>query len=357
MSANPFYALTKITDSQYFVGRKAELDFIATKAIAVQPIAVNVVGEKRIGKSSLLYHFFQFYEQQVAKQGANPKNYIAIYLSLKQAQAQSKTGFYRAIAEKFLHRPSVQNDPDLADPLQQPNLAQREFRLALEAWQRKQILPIVCLDEFEEFLEQPDEFNDGFFDNLRSLGEDNLMMFVVASKRSIIDYRKNQNQLSEFGNIFQALMLTEFDEIEIDDLIRLPQTNDSTKSVALDSHRRKLARKWGGKHPFLLQLAASCLWEAKTQMRSEEWARKEFESKAKMVKPTLKPSHFLDLLRWLVWTMPKHLGSLAIWTGNHTEDIWKWFSGTITIIVVILFIIGLLNFKEFKELLESLLGG
>ena len=59
----PFYAGSMITDPQFFVGRREELDFITSRLMAAQPTSINVVGERRIGKSSLLYHFFQTYEQ------------------------------------------------------------------------------------------------------------------------------------------------------------------------------------------------------------------------------------------------------------------------------------------------------
>jgi hypothetical protein len=68
----------------------------------VQPTSVNVVGDKRIGKSSLLYHFSQTWEQRVPE----PSRYVVIYLSLQDADCHSEIGFYQAVAEALLSRVS-----------------------------------------------------------------------------------------------------------------------------------------------------------------------------------------------------------------------------------------------------------
>ncbi len=59
------------------------------------------MGEPRIGKSSLLYHFFLTYEQRLQAREGWPERYAVVYLSLKQAQCQTRAGFYRAAAKKL----------------------------------------------------------------------------------------------------------------------------------------------------------------------------------------------------------------------------------------------------------------
>lgn len=63
-----------LEDPRLFVGRNNELHAIASRMSGVQPTSINVVGEKRIGKSSLLYHFFQTWEQRVQ----DPNRYVVI---------------------------------------------------------------------------------------------------------------------------------------------------------------------------------------------------------------------------------------------------------------------------------------
>jgi hypothetical protein len=90
LPSNPFVAAGMIEDPKLFVGRKDELRAIASRMSGVQPTSINLVGEKRIGKSSLLYHFFQTWEQRVS----DPNRYVVIYLSLQNVQCHREENFY-----------------------------------------------------------------------------------------------------------------------------------------------------------------------------------------------------------------------------------------------------------------------
>ncbi|BAY48446.1 hypothetical protein SAMD00079811_60700 [Scytonema sp. HK-05] len=106
LPSNPFVAAGMIEDSKLFVGRKHELRAIASRMSGVQPTSINLVGEKRIGKSSLLYHFFLTWEQRVS----DPNRYVVIYLSLQNVQCHREENFYQAIARQLLHFPRVANN-------------------------------------------------------------------------------------------------------------------------------------------------------------------------------------------------------------------------------------------------------
>jgi AAA+ ATPase superfamily predicted ATPase len=61
---NPFFYGGRIADPQFFVGREAELRKIFSaidKTHTGQAQPVSVVGPRRIGKASLLYHLTQVY--------------------------------------------------------------------------------------------------------------------------------------------------------------------------------------------------------------------------------------------------------------------------------------------------------
>ncbi|WP_232288166.1 hypothetical protein [Nodularia spumigena] len=78
----------------------------------VQPISINIVGDKRIGKSSLLYHYFLTWEQRVP----NPSRYVVIYLSLQSAVCQGEVNFYLAVARELLKFSTVATNSALSDP-------------------------------------------------------------------------------------------------------------------------------------------------------------------------------------------------------------------------------------------------
>ena len=47
------------------------------------------------------------------------------------------------------------------------------------------MLPVLCLDDFESLLKCTEEFDNGFYDNLRSLVNDNALKLVVASRKEL----------------------------------------------------------------------------------------------------------------------------------------------------------------------------
>ncbi len=201
-----------ITDSRYFVGREEVLRSLTEKLVGAQPISVNVVGERRIGKSSLLYHFFLTYEQRVQARQADPNRvYALIYLSLKQAQCQEQAGFYQAVAQKLLHWAQAKQKPELMAAWGVvDDLDRCQFSAALDAWHERGVLPAVCLDEFEEFLEQPEQFDDHFFDHLRALLDRQVLMVVVASQRALDAYLRQHSQLSKLPNGMHVEPLASF---------------------------------------------------------------------------------------------------------------------------------------------------
>ncbi|WP_199329047.1 hypothetical protein [Coleofasciculus sp. FACHB-1120] len=122
----PFVAGSKIEESWRFVGRKDELHTIASRMSGVQLTSVNVVDDKRIGKSSLLSHFSHTWEQRVL----NPNRYVVIYLSLQDADCHTEEGFYQAVAEALV-KPVSGWKLGLRNPLKAKPLHRQAFSDAI----------------------------------------------------------------------------------------------------------------------------------------------------------------------------------------------------------------------------------
>lgn len=348
----PFLAGPKIENPQYFVGRTEALDSITSRAIGSQPTSINVVGKRRIGKSSLLYHFCQTYEQRVQRYGREPSEFVAIYLSLQDNQCRQEASFYHAVAQKLLDRPSVQGNPDLTAPLKGGSLDRLSFAEAMDEWKVQKVLPILCLDKIEELFERANEFNNDFYDSLRSLMDRNALMLVVTSAERLDNYSRKHRLTSDFFNLGHVLPLKELTEMEAIDLVRLPNPN----APALSPEKQKLALEWGGRHPYLLQLAGSFLWEARRQDRDVSWAKQQFDREAQrgLVRRWWRP------LRLLFWDLPLKLGSLANSIRRNWGSIKIWISGIVILICVALFLLGMpngmANLQQLKVLLEKALG-
>lgn len=176
-----------------------------------------------------------------------------VELELKlRSLCQGVDKFYQAIADKLLARQFVQNNLNLADPLRVKPLDGGAFNRAMEAWKLAGVLPVICLDDFETLLKNIDSFNDGFYDNLRSLINKSLLMLVIASRSKIEDYRRKYKLTSSFFNITQQLELKVFSDQEASDLVRLPHGNP-----ALSDPRQKTALAWGENHPYLQDIPLS----------------------------------------------------------------------------------------------------
>jgi hypothetical protein len=311
----PFVAGPKITDPRLFIGRKEELNVITSRMTDGKPVNINVVGRRRMGKSSLLYHFFQTYEQRVPE----PSHYVVIYLSLQDARCQLEDGFYQAIARQLWHNLTVQRTPALLEPLRVKPFNRLAFCAAMGQYKRLGVLPVLCLDEVGPLFRHPEEFNDGFFDNLRSLMESRVVMLVVASHRRLDFYQRRHKLSSGFFKLWQVLTLDELTENEAKALVYLPASTVKEATPALSIEEQRLVRQWGGRHPYLLQLAATLLYEARQSGRNVGWAKVEFEKEARRVP---KP----------MWSVPKRVGYVIIA-----------MAGAIALFLLVLLIINLLK--------------
>jgi hypothetical protein len=322
----PFVAGSKITDPRLFVGRKEELHTIALRLTGEQPVSVNIVGRRRIGKSSLLYHFFQTYEQRVPE----PTRYAVIYLSLQDALCQREDSFYQAVARQLWHNLTVQRNPALIEPLRVTPFNRLAFCAAMGHYKRLGVLPILCLDEFGPLFRYPKEFDNGFFDNLRSLMESHVVLLVVASHRRLEFYQRRHKLTSAFFKLWQVLTLKELTEKEARELVNLPASKIPGVGAALSMEEQRLARQLGGHHPYLLQLAASLLYETRQSGRDMSWVQAEFEKEARQVP---KP----------IFNVPSRVGVLVIGIG-----------GIMILILMILVVIGVLNQTRLWESLQNL---
>jgi uncharacterized protein len=321
----PFLAGPMIEKPQHFVGRQAELDYITSRIMGMGSSSINVVGKQGIGKSSLLYRFCQTYEQRVQ----NSRRYVVIYLNLQESHCQRENTFYLAAARQLLNHPFVKAKPDLIKPWKNiKSLDRQSFSGAIGEWKRQGLLPVICLDEFEALFRHPKYFNDGFFDNLRFLMNSNVLRLVVASHRKLEFYQRRYKLTSPFFNGFeQVLPLGELREEEARELVSLPERMGA--KAALSTEEQHLAREWGGGHPFLLQLAASLLWEAHQQGFDVSWAQAKFERIARRIPKPL-------------WKIPPYL-----------DEFVSSYGGVVMVILLVLFGIGVLQQTQVFTLLQK----
>jgi uncharacterized protein len=331
----PFVTSGKIVDRQFFVGRRNEIDSIIRHIQSDQPQSVNIVGDRQIGKSSLLYHIVQTYADRVNQ----TDRVVAVYLSLQSASCRDVASFYQTLATELLQLSTVQTRPNLADPLRVQPFDEMAFARAVATWKAAGVMMVVCLDDFDELLDRGDRFNNNFYDHLRSILQDRGLMFVLASRQQLLRYSQQKKLTSDFFNVFDTHKLQEFTDAEAQDLVQKP---DAANDPALGEERQALALNWGGRHPRLLQIAALCLWEARQQDRKDAWARQQFEARSQGVPRKLQP------MKQLVWAVMR-LGTWAQSIGNTTDDLGNFFKGAFILVLIGCVVTGAANWQQIQD--------
>jgi AAA+ ATPase superfamily predicted ATPase len=351
LPANPFVAAGMITDPRLFVGRQDELQAILSRMIGAQPTSINIYGDKRIGKSSLLYNFFLTWEQRVQ----NPNQYVVIYLSLRDVQCQTQERLYQAIAQEFLKSPTIFNNPNLANPLQS-NLDIASFSQAIKNFKQAGILPVLCLDDFEQLFKNNTEFNDNFYNNLRSLMDSSSLMLVIGSHKKLDFYSKKYKLTSDFFNLGHVIKLNELNQDDVKNLLRLPASTVKGATPALSMDEQSFTQQIGGNHPFLLQIAGRLVSEARQYGYDKEWVKTKFQSESKRLPSQLNSRDWQSQILWLLWDIPVNFGKFTKFIGNSVDDVSNWIVGMIIIIAPILIFIGVVKYPTILSFILDKLG-
>ncbi|MGX9726615.1 MAG: ATP-binding protein [Candidatus Electronema sp. VV] len=266
----PFVTAGTIEDPGLFVGRKDELRRLAGWMSGSQPVSVNVVGGRLSGKSSLLQHFTQTYAQRVTE----PGRFLVVCICLRLAKPKTEAEFYQTLAAALSKLRAVAQCKPLRTALAScSGGGKKEFTDLLDLLSGRHLLPVFCLDEFEKLFDH----KDTHYDSLHSLTNSNKMMLIIATRRPVEIVAEGQQLLPAFFNFGQVCELKAFSEEEAVELLLLPDPS----APALNADERRLARKWGGCQPHLLQLAASVLFDARQAGKDAAWAKQQFEQARK----------------------------------------------------------------------------
>ncbi|WP_414587887.1 hypothetical protein [Scytonema sp. PCC 10023] len=234
-------------------------------------------------------------------------------------------------------------------------LNRQTFSDAIKQWKQQKVLPVLCLDDFESFLKHPNEFDNGFYDNLRSLMDASALMVVISSRKEVSVYGTEHRFVSQFFNVGQTLHLGELATDEAITLTRLPTRNSTSPALSVEEQNH--AQQWGKRRPYLLQLASYWLWEARQNNKSVSWAREQFDKQTGKV--SKEKFHFIEslrqMLRWL-WDIPLHLGRLATSFGRNLDDVVNRIIGIALVIMVILVFARVLNWNQVWDFVRDKLG-
>jgi len=353
---NPFFYGGRIEDPRHFVGRKAELQYIFDRLESVvqtgQPQSISVVGPRRIGKSSLLYHLTQVYRQRLSE----PESYLCTYLDLESAACQTLSDLLGTALQRLLEQVREKKGKAARKLRKRLQYIQSGHAVTLVEFEEtvKDIgrlpgprrWPVLCLDELESLVEKPEEFPLDVYQSWRSLISANQITFIVASMRSLVELAQLGGLTSPFFNVFDRtlLPLEEFTSVEEEELLERGRTCDRP----FDDDECRRISKLAGHHPWRLQIAGALVYEAKAGGRAVDWkaVRRRYEQQ---VEPRLPSQPWWraaltrlgQALRWLVRS-PAYLGRLLLLVLNRptTDEKNNLIVGCV-ILVAALIIVGL----------------
>lgn len=246
---NPYTSRTMIKDPTAFVGRAAELHDVYTLLAAMQ--SCSIVGPRRIGKSSLLYHLTHsaVYQSQIT----NHQNYIFAFIDLQELTGLGPEDFFYTAVERLTRASGGRLKSDVERDGTQAGFRRFLGRVSDEGWRL-----VLCCDEFEMLSTNP-RFTADFFAYLRGLCSNYNLALVTSSQASLFDLCHQGNlQTSQFWNIFVERALGLMPEEEARALITEPFQRASRP---LPSAEVAPVLALAGRHPFFIQMACYHLFE------------------------------------------------------------------------------------------------
>jgi len=243
---NPYVCGSSLQgNSAVFYGRGRELGgILGMLGNPDKPGNVSILGERRIGKSSLLNQIYQVL--------ATVPNVVTIHTTMQDWSVDSQATFFsqlhQAISEALqIESDSIDDYAGFRDFIRER--AEAGFRF------------VLMIDEFDKMTENS-FFDAEFFSNMRALGERHEYQFayLLSSYAPLADIcHQGKIQESKFWNIFgTCYILGLLAKREAEQLIQEPMQ----RSLKNDFDQTQEIFTYTGYHPAFIQMVASEYWNA-----------------------------------------------------------------------------------------------
>jgi hypothetical protein len=272
--SNPFIHGNPVPHDQ-FLGRRKELRRLVSR-ILNEGQSSAVIGEPRSGKTSLLT-YLGAPESQMELFGSEAERIVFAYLDAQTLGAQFGQPQFWEYSLRPLREQAIVPAPDSALAQAYAVCEANQFgtyvleRLLAHMRQSGWRL-VLLLDEFDVLLHHPTLNRAEFFGSLRSLASrsEGALAAVVASRRSLDSLNRETQELSRTGSPFFNILVEFVLGPWSDEIIH--QFLDWAGDRFSDADRCFIMTVAGG-HPYLLQAAASALWEAYDDRRLDTSGR------------------------------------------------------------------------------------
>lgn len=258
ITQNPYQVSRPITDPDDLFGRKTEFDLIYQMLLSGE--SVNIMGPRRIGKSSFLRMLPQLsIQQRVLDKPVFDEQTMFVFVDMESQKTATPLQFFTRLVKQF-----NQNGLNITTEVHSYD----DFEASLEQLTLNHKRLIILLDEFD-CVAQNKEFDVLFYDMLRYYQQQYAILYAVASSKRVKELCKSPVASSPFFNIFRFLRLGLLTEDAANDLI----CKDDSLSLYL--HFVKLI---AGQHPFFI--SQLCFYLFYFQQRQAEMPPEEIRQEA-----------------------------------------------------------------------------
>lgn len=236
---NPYYHRGPIREARHFFDRARET------ALALQMVrnrqSVSVIGPRRIGKTSLLFHLADSTVR--SESDLAPEECLFVYINGEILGGLSKSDILRSMLQETVAQTGRERGdiPQLVD--------QRSFEQVIrESVQHGQHV-VYLIDEFECLSENP-HLDTHFFSLLRSLTV--RYSIVTVSQAPLLTLLQGRQLSSHLFNVFEPIHLGLFSEADARQMIHGPS---QAVGVGFSKRAEDFILDLAGPHPFFLQIA------------------------------------------------------------------------------------------------------
>jgi hypothetical protein len=259
MNANPFTFGNPIREPTRFYGRVEDIRQIVNRLLSSAHESTSVVGERRIGKTSLLKYLDN--PEVATGLGLPPSEYCMVYIDFQGLTDITPQRFWGRVLHKMERSICL---PDLAPEIQglrkQDDFDLFDLEDLFETIADEGLTTVLLMDEFEYVTQNPN-FGSDFFGGLRALAIHQNLPLVTATRRELVDLCHSEElKGSPFFNIFVTVVLRPFGGEEV---LEMLDGYLAGMDLTFSPREKELVLGLGGGYPFFNQMAGHYLYEAK----------------------------------------------------------------------------------------------